>query len=746
VRVVIVSGIYPPDIGGPATHASTLMAALTERGHQVHVLTVGDDVRDDPRVTTVPRRWPWPARSAAVIAWLCGHRSEFDVAYATGLPFPVVAGARLARRPVVVKIVGDHAWERSRRRGLTRLTFDQFQISRPRDWRVRIMRWARASAVRHADVVVTPSEYLADVVGRWVPSAEIEVVPNGVSGAPARDGRRDASTLRALYIGRLVSHKRVDVLVDAIAGCQGVTLEVVGDGPELGALRRRARTNGIEDRVRFTGALDHERALEHLSRADVLLSASSYEGLPHSHLEALVAGVPVVTTDAGGSKEVIGDGLNGLVVLCGTAVAFAEKLTMLRDDRELLAKLSANAEAAGEAWGFARCADRLETILGQVALPKPRAVYVGNTRLESLRAPTGAGKLALHRPWLQSVWLARGTPRIERERGGVAVWLPDPHPAPLGSALFYTIAPLIAVGLTAGRCKSAIVCKSPFEATGALIARGVLPRGLRPRVQIELHGDWQTATRLYGGHARRVVAPAADLVARWALRRADRVRAVSELLAARAQEIGCSCPIDVHVTYSDFGEFLESDPLPVPDDPSAVFVGVLEPYKAVDILLRAWEEVWARLPAARLTVIGAGRRQAALRDQLAGSPAVGSVRFQAPVPRRALRGFIDDAWCLVLPSRSEGLPRIVLEAMARGRAVVATRVGGMAELIDDGHSGWLIKPDDPKALADRLIDVLSSRDEATAMGVVGRRRAEERDPAAEYSAGIARLADWIASG
>jgi glycosyltransferase involved in cell wall biosynthesis len=101
---------------------------------------------------------------------------------------------------------------------------------------------------------------------------------------------------------------------------------------------------------------------------------------------------------------------------------------------------------------------------------------------------------------------------------------------------------------------------------------------------------------------------------------------------------------------------------------------------------------------------------------------------------------------IVARVRSRPRVRIVLEAIVRGRAVVATRVGGMSELIDDGHTGWLIKLDDPKALADRLIDVLSSCDAATAMGALGSRRAEARNPAAEYSAGIARLADWIASG
>src|SRR5207253_11521903 len=115
-----------------------------------------------------------------------------------------------------------------------------------------------------------------------------------------------------------------------------------------------------------------------------------------------------------------------------------------------------------------------------------------------------------------------------------------------------------------------------------------------------------------------------------------------------------------------------------------------------------------------------------------------------PMPQAALARLLDASTCLVLPSRSEGLPRIVVEAMARGRAVVASAVGGMAELVDD-DTGRLVPTEDVLALAEALIDVLADRDRAAAMGRVARRRAEARQPVAEYEAGIARLAAWTAS-
>jgi len=745
MRIVIVSGIYPPDIGGPATHASALLAEMVSRGHDAQVLTLGNDgVARSDRVTRLARRRWWLIRDAAVVIWLRRHRREFEVVYATGLSLPAVVGARLAGQPVVLKIVGDHAWERGRRLGATNLSFDEFQLSPPKGARITAMRAIQSMVVRGADAVVAPSSYLARAVERWADGVHVEVVPNGVPRPPKRS-RAAHPRLRAVFIGRLVTHKRVDLLIEALTLAPDVDLDVIGDGPELPALRRQAERLGLDRRAHFAGALDHERAMHGLVEADVLVSASTYEGLPHTHLEALVAGVPVVTSAAGGSAEAVVDGVNGVIVHPPTARRFAETLMAMHEDRDRLDQLSMKASAMGEEWRFDRCADRLESILTRVQSPRPRVLFVSNSRLASLTTPSVRDKLSLHRSHVRTTWLVKGRGRVERDGEDLGVWLPAPNIAPLGSLIFYGLAPFIALGLTAGRRASAIVCQSPFEAFGVLLVRGALPRRLRPRVQVELHGDWKTAARLYGSPRRRLLAPAADLAAIWALRRADRVRAVSGVLADRARDAGCQCPIDIHVAHSDYGEFLNRPPAPLSDVPAAVFIGVLEAYKGVDVLLRAWEAVVQRIPDATLVVIGGGREEARLRASITGSVFEDSVHFQSPVPRHQLPAHIDNAWCLVLPSRSEGLPRVVLEAMARARAVVATRVGGLAELVADGRNGWSVDPDDPVALAKRLVQVLSDRDAAVAMGNEGRRTAQRRSPVEEYEAGIARLAAWIGS-
>ncbi|MDQ1430615.1 MAG: hypothetical protein QOF40_1217, partial [Actinomycetota bacterium] len=302
------------------------------------------------------------------------------------------------------------------------------------------------------------------------------------------------------------------------------------------------------------------------------------------------------------------------------------------------------------------------------------------------------------------------------------------------------------VCVAAGRERSAIVCQSPYEAVGALAFRTVIPERWRPRVQVEIHGDWRTATRLCGGVHRHWLSHVSDGMAAWAVRNADRVRVVSTWLARLARETGSRGAIESHIAFSDYTPFYATPPGPLPPRPHVLFAGVLERYKGVDVLVDSWPEVLESVPDALLTIIGAGTQEAQLRAQIERL-GIGTTVTMAPrLPRSEIREMLDASWCLCLPSRSEGLGRIVLEAMAAGRAVVATRSGGPEELVIDHQSGRLVNMEDTRALAAALVDVLGDRGLAEAMGAEGRRLAENHDPLAEYEAGIERLSRWIVRG
>jgi glycosyltransferase involved in cell wall biosynthesis len=239
----------------------------------------------------------------------------------------------------------------------------------------------------------------------------------------------------------------------------------------------------------------------------------------------------------------------------------------------------------------------------------------------------------------------------------------------------------------------AIVAQSPFEAAAALLARTGAP------VIVELHGDWRTFGRLYGSRARHVIARGADAAGTWAVRRAAKVRAVSPYTAGLARGVGRE-PDATFPAFMDLGPFA-APPLPLPARTVVLFVGVLEPYKNIDGLAEAWR---VAKPDAELRIVGSGTRtdvvEALVRDGLAS--------WQPRLATDEVVAALDEATVLVLPSRSEGMGRVVIEAQLRGRPVIGADVGGIPDLVRDGVDGVLTDPA-PDALAATLREVLPDR-------------------------------------
>jgi len=235
----------------------------------------------------------------------------------------------------------------------------------------------------------------------------------------------------------------------------------------------------------------------------------------------------------------------------------------------------------------------------------------------------------------------------------------------------------------------AIVAQSPYEGAAALLARTRAP------VVVEVHGDWRTFARLYGSSGRRALARVADRVGTWAVRRAAKVRAVSPYTASLVRDAGRE-PAAEFPAYMDLRPFA-GPPRPLPSQPTVLFVGVLERYKNIDGLARAWRRVRPRVPEARLRIVGDGSR----RDIVQALVEDGLATWDARLETDEVAAAIDDASFLVLPSRSEGMGRVVIEAFLRGRPVLGSRVGGIRNLVTDGVDGVLVDPD-PDALADAL--------------------------------------------
>jgi glycosyltransferase involved in cell wall biosynthesis len=255
----------------------------------------------------------------------------------------------------------------------------------------------------------------------------------------------------------------------------------------------------------------------------------------------------------------------------------------------------------------------------------------------------------------------------------------------------------------------AVIVQGAHEAALALAGRA-LARS-RARVIVDVHGDWRTATRVYGSRRRGLLSPLADRVARWAVRHADGVRTVSGFTTGLVRAEGVE-PTSEFPAYMDLALFLDRPPAALPEVPTALFVGVLERYKGLDVLSSAWPGIAARVPGARLELVGRG----SLRDVARVLAARDDTDWREAVDAAGVARALDAATLLVLPSRREGMGRVVVEAFCRGRAVVGTASGGIPDLVEHGRSGLLVAPDDAAALADALVRVLGDRVLAERLG------------------------------
>lgn len=375
---------------------------------------------------------------------------------------------------------------------------------------------------------------------------------------------------------------------------------------------------------------------------------------------------------------------------------------------------------------------------------RPRVLFVGRTRY-SLPLPAWLGKKweALERQLDLRVIASASSPHGRLEEGPFRLLRPT-RPQALDGVFFYLRAPFAVRRHIRSFRPDAIVAESPYTGAAALLGRA-LAGGPRPRVVIEVHGDWRTATRLYGSPRRVVLAPVADWVSSLVVRRGDAVRALSGFTERLAEEVRGMPVTASFPTYTALSAFTAKPPQPLPERPTLIFVGMFEAYKNVDGLASAWHDVARRVPEAALVLVGRGSREAVAEELVAAYP--GRVEWHPELSPERVADELDGSTVLVLPSFNEGLGRVLIEALARGRGIVASRGGGIVDVVRDGVEGLLVEQGNTRALADALVQVLTDHELAERLGASARERyADWHTTPAEYAARMRDLVDLTVRG
>lgn len=375
MNVLMITGIFPPDIGGPATYVPTMASELVKRGHNVTVLTLSDSLDHNDRTYDFPLRRirralfkPW--RFLYTVWRILRQGRSAQVLYVNGLYLEAVVANCLLRKPMVQKIVGDWAWERSTNKGWVKDNFDEFQKS-TYGRKVELLKALRSFCVRQADALITPSAYLACAAALWgVSKRRISTVYNAVEIPSGRHSFIPLTTrFKIVTVGRLVPWKRIDRLMAAIAAIDDAGLVVVGDGPERGRLESLATANRLGERVYFAGQRSPAETIGLMTACDLFVLNSSYEGFPHVVLEAMCAGLPVLATAVGGTPELVRDGENGILVPVDDHGTLALKIREIQSSGEVRRRLAAGAEKTRQRFQASVMIGETEAILHSWALP-----------------------------------------------------------------------------------------------------------------------------------------------------------------------------------------------------------------------------------------------------------------------------------------------------------------------------------------------------------------------------------------
>lgn len=384
-RLLIATGIFFPDIGGPASYTRALATRLSSQGVAVTIVTYSsvaryaDDKKLPFRVCRVWTKLPWGLRHAlfAIRCTLFARGADGILALnAVSAGVPAIWASRLTGKPLIVKIVGDYAWEIAIQTGRTFLMINEFQKS-PKSGRIRRLDRLQRWVCRRAKRVIVPSKYLADLVEDWgVPQEHITVIYNGVALEPVSASKEEArrhigvSGNIILTAGRLVPWKGFRMLIKLMPQLLQVNqffrLVIVGDGPDMAMLQSVVRNLGLERKVYVVGRQPSAEMAWYLASADMFVLNTGYEGFSHQVLEAMSAGVPVITTSVGGNREIVVQGQNGFLVRYNDEFNLVEAIKTLWRQTELRDHLIANGRHTVAAFSIEKMYDQTIALFNDI--------------------------------------------------------------------------------------------------------------------------------------------------------------------------------------------------------------------------------------------------------------------------------------------------------------------------------------------------------------------------------------------
>jgi glycosyltransferase involved in cell wall biosynthesis/putative flippase GtrA len=369
IKILIATGIFPPDIGGPAAMIEELIGSLINNKFKLKVITYAETWESNKlnygdktvSVYKINRNRNIFLKYFFYLRRLLQLAKWADVIYVTDI-YSVGYCAYLAKKILgkkyIIRFAGDSAWETAVSNDWTKDYMVDFQKKVYED-KIEKLKNKRKKILINADKVIAVSNFMANIAREiGVKEDKIKMIYNSVDFMDElKVNKNEVDDIKFKYGGnakivvtscRLTIWKGVDgvikVLPELIKKIGKVNFLVLGDGPEMENLKRLAREYNVSGNVHFLGRVKHAATIKYFKAADLYMLNSNYEGLSHALLDVMKCGAPIITTNAGGNPELIENGKDGLLINYNNREELLSASIKILTNEQLAKDLSMNAK------------------------------------------------------------------------------------------------------------------------------------------------------------------------------------------------------------------------------------------------------------------------------------------------------------------------------------------------------------------------------------------------------------------
>jgi len=351
MNILITVGIFPPDIGGPASFVPKISDFLIENGHNVKIICLSEvgniHTEDNLDVIRVKRSNNLPIRWIKTIYQIVKNGRRSDLIFVNGLGLESAIANLILQKQLIRKIVGDPVWERAYNKKRTTESFDDFQNNK-HSFLIEVQKLLRNWSINSAEIVITPSDHLKSFVSGIGYSKKILKINNGVNITDINRANESKADINLIIISRLVVQKNINIVIEAmkLLDNKNLKLSIIGEGGEFSKLESAIYDLNLQNQVKLLGKIDNNKISQFLLTADIFIQASDYEGLPHSVLEAINYEVPILSTETGGCKDLLNDGERGFIIpMPPDKKVIAENISFIIENKAEATKRTVKAKA-----------------------------------------------------------------------------------------------------------------------------------------------------------------------------------------------------------------------------------------------------------------------------------------------------------------------------------------------------------------------------------------------------------------